>query len=173
MQWNSRDHIEKCVMSNFYVISLSKFTYTKIFFSFLLTFVHVSPFLISIHINVSMCVWICMYVGLCVCVKIKMCIRGCIQKFLDWPPGARIANGTDLCHYVQLYRYLMWQSSEFCRHNPLCYFSVSVYCCLFCYRLSPETSGYTLVLPTQNMTCYKTGSRRTPHDKQKPQLPWL
>jgi hypothetical protein len=25
-------------------------------------------------------------------------IRGCIQKFLDWPPGARTANGTALCH---------------------------------------------------------------------------
>jgi hypothetical protein len=25
-------------------------------------------------------------------------IRGCIQKFPDWPPGARIANVTALCH---------------------------------------------------------------------------
>jgi hypothetical protein len=25
-------------------------------------------------------------------------IRGCIQKFPDWPPGARAANGTALCH---------------------------------------------------------------------------
>jgi hypothetical protein len=24
--------------------------------------------------------------------------RGCIQKFPDWPPGARTANGTVLCH---------------------------------------------------------------------------
>jgi hypothetical protein len=31
---------------------------------------------------------------------------GCIQKFLDWPPGARTANGTALCHQVQLYRLL-------------------------------------------------------------------
>jgi hypothetical protein len=23
--------------------------------------------------------------------------RGCIQKFPDWPYGARTANGTDLC----------------------------------------------------------------------------
>jgi hypothetical protein len=29
-------------------------------------------------------------------------IRGCIQKFPDWPPGARTANDTALCHYVQL-----------------------------------------------------------------------
>jgi hypothetical protein len=27
-------------------------------------------------------------------------IRGCIQKFPDWPPGARTANGTALCHQV-------------------------------------------------------------------------
>jgi len=40
----------------------------------------------------------------------------------------------------------MSQPNEFCRHNPLCCFSTSVYCCccLFHYRLSPETFGYTL-----------------------------
>jgi len=27
-------------------------------------------------------------------------IRGCIQKFPDWPTGARAVNGTDLCHKV-------------------------------------------------------------------------
>jgi hypothetical protein len=45
----------------------------------------------------------------------------------------------------------MSQSSEFCRHSPLC-FSTNVYYyyyyyCLFCYRLSPETFGYILVVP--------------------------
>jgi hypothetical protein len=36
----------------------------------------------------------------------------------------------------------MSQSSEFCPHNPLCCFFTSVYCCcLFRYRLSPETFG--------------------------------
>jgi hypothetical protein len=44
-----------------------------------------------------------------------------------------------------VYRYFVSQSSEFCRHNPLCCFSTIVYCCLFRYRLSPETFGYTLV----------------------------
>jgi hypothetical protein len=40
---------------------------------------------------------------------------------------------------VQLYRYFVSQSSEFCRNNPLCCFSTSVYyCCLFPYRLSPD-----------------------------------
>jgi hypothetical protein len=71
-----------------------------------------------------------------------------MQKFPDWPPGARTANGTALCPYVQLYRYFVSQSSEFCRHNPLCCFSTSVYCCfkhIFRYRLSLETFGYTLV----------------------------
>jgi len=48
---------------------------------------------------------------------------------------------------VQLYHYFVNQSSDFCRHNPLCCFSTSVYCCKgpFRYRLSPETCGYTLV----------------------------
>jgi len=27
----------------------------------------------------------------------KYNVRGCIQKFPDWPPGARTANGTTLC----------------------------------------------------------------------------
>jgi hypothetical protein len=48
---------------------------------------------------------------------------------------------------MQLYRYFVSQSSEFCRHNPLRCFSTSVNCscCLFIYRLSPETFGHTLV----------------------------
>jgi hypothetical protein len=47
---------------------------------------------------------------------------------------------------MQLYRCFVSQSSDFCRHNSFCCFSTSVcYCCLFHYRLSPETFGYTLV----------------------------
>jgi hypothetical protein len=53
----------------------------------------------------------------------------CIQKFPDWPPGARTANGTALCYYVQFYCCFVSQSREFCHHNPLCYFSTSVCCC--------------------------------------------
>jgi hypothetical protein len=51
---------------------------------------------------------------------------------------------------VQLYRYFVSQPSEFCRHNPLCCFSTSVYCYkrIFRYRLNPETSGYTLAYGT-------------------------
>jgi hypothetical protein len=79
----------------------------------------------------------------------SLIIRGCIQMFPDWPPGARTANGTALYHKVQLCRYFLSQSSEFCRHNPLCCFSTSVYycycCCLFSYGLSPENFVYTLV----------------------------
>jgi hypothetical protein len=48
---------------------------------------------------------------------------------------------------MQLSRYFVSQYSKFCRHNPLCCFSTSVYFCkhIFRYRLSPETFGYTLV----------------------------
>jgi hypothetical protein len=51
---------------------------------------------------------------------------------------------------MQMYRYFVSQSSEFCLHNPLCCFSTSVCCCcLFRYRLSPENFGYNLVsVPT-------------------------
>jgi hypothetical protein len=34
----------------------------------------------------------------------------CIQKFPDWPPAARTANGTALCHWVQLYGYFVSES---------------------------------------------------------------
>jgi hypothetical protein len=46
---------------------------------------------------------------------------------------------------------ILWVSLvSFYRHNPLCCFSTSAYycCCLFRYRLSPGTSGYTLVCRT-------------------------
>jgi len=46
-------------------------------------------------------------------------IRGCIQKFQDWPPGARTANGTAPCRWVQLYRYFVGQSNE--SSNPFCW----------------------------------------------------
>jgi len=60
-----------------------------------------------------------------------------------------------------LYRYFMSQSSQYCRHNPLCCFSTSVYCCScwFRYRLSPETSGYTPVHRSNTWKC--TGHIRT------------
>jgi hypothetical protein len=64
-------------------------------------------------------------------------VQGCIHKFPDWPPGTRTANGTALCHQVQLYCYSVSLSSEFC-HNHLCCFSSVYCCCLFHYRLDPE-----------------------------------
>jgi len=55
-------------------------------------------------------------------------------------------NVSGLTAWMQLYHYFVSQSSEFCRHNPLCCFSTSAYfCCLFRYRLDPETLEYTLV----------------------------
>jgi hypothetical protein len=78
-------------------------------------------------------------------------IRGCIQKFPDWSPGARTANGIAL----QLHSYFVSQSSEFCLHNPLYCSPTSVYCCcLFCYRLSSETFGYILVYTSLRSTTF-------------------
>jgi hypothetical protein len=44
-------------------------------------------------------------------------------------------------------------SSEFCRHNASCCLLTSVYCCrrIFRYRLSLETSGYSLVQEEEGM----------------------
>jgi hypothetical protein len=62
------------------------------------------------------------------------------------------------------------QSSEFCFHNPLCCFSTSVYCCccLFRYRLSPETFRYTLV----RLELQIKWNKYTAHDPRLPnQIP--
>jgi hypothetical protein len=75
---------------------------------------------------------------------LDVCIWGCIQNFPDWPPGARTANGTALCRYVNLYRYFVSHSSEFCRHNSLYCFSTIVYCCRFIHsaRKFLDTPSY-------------------------------
>jgi len=57
---------------------------------------------------------------------------------------------------MQLYRYLVSQSSEFCRYNE-CYC-----CCLFRYRLSPETFGYTRVKPFSDGNVEPHHTRRSP-----------
>jgi hypothetical protein len=79
-------------------------------------------------------------------------VRGCIQKFPNWPPGARTASGAALCHYIQLYRYFVSRCSKFCRHNPLsCFLTCDYSCCLFRYRINPETFGCTLVKSHVNL----------------------
>jgi hypothetical protein len=35
---------------------------------------------------------------ICTAINLRRMTRGCIQKFPDWPLGARTANGTALCH---------------------------------------------------------------------------
>jgi hypothetical protein len=74
-------------------------------------------------------------------------VRGCVQNFADWPPGARLQMvqlSVTRCSCIAI----LWVSLVSFLHNPLCFFSTSVCCCkriLFLYRLSPETFGYTLV----------------------------
>jgi len=76
-------------------------------------------------------------------------IQGCIQKFLDWLPGARTANGTalQLGAVVSLF---LWISLLSFAAITLCVASQWVNECLlllFHYRLSLETLGYTLIFP--------------------------
>jgi hypothetical protein len=56
---------------------------------------------------------------------------------------------------VQLYRYFVSQSSEFCLHNPLYCFSTSNTKGkrIFRYCLSPETFGYTLCVCIRVCVC--------------------
>jgi hypothetical protein len=98
------------------------------------------------------CLYVCVYIY--INAHTHTYKRGRIQKFPDWPPEARTANGTVLCHKVQLYRYFVSQSNEFCSHNALCCFSARVCCCLFRYRLSPETFGYTLARARARVCLY-------------------
>jgi hypothetical protein len=60
--------------------------------------------------------------------------------------GTRTANGTALCHWVQLCHYFVSHSGEICHHNPLCCFSSSVYCCSFRYRLNRGSWIYPRML---------------------------
>jgi hypothetical protein len=92
-------------------------------------------------------------------------IRGCIQKFQDWKPGARTANVTALCLYVQLYHCFVSQSSEFFCHNPLCYFSTSNTKGkhTFHYQLSLETFGYTLIIRKSLRITGQLASYNIPH----------
>jgi hypothetical protein len=81
----------------------------------------------------------------CVCCIRNLSLPACFTRV--YPEVSGLAAWSENCK---------WYSSlplgavvslfcEFCRHNPLCCFSKSVYCCLFRYRLSPETYGYILV----------------------------
>jgi hypothetical protein len=67
-----------------------------------------------------------------------------VSGLAAWSKNCKWYSSLPLCAVVSLF---CEQSSEFCRHNPLCCFSMSVYSCkrIFCYQLSPETFGYTLV----------------------------
>jgi hypothetical protein len=74
------------------------------------------------------------------------CIRGCIQKFPDWPPGARTANGTALCHQVQLYPYfvnlLSFAAITLCVASQRVFIVVSVYFVIDSVRKRLDTSSY-------------------------------
>jgi len=98
------------------------------------------------------------------CNKYYQSVRGCIQKFPDWPPGARTANDIALCHSAQLYRCFVSQSSEFCRHSLLCCFSVSVYCCFVSsstqswnFWIRPRIYAHTYVSPKNKTYIFKSG----------------
>jgi hypothetical protein len=58
-----------------------------------------------------------------------------------YPKASGLAAWSENCKWyssslplVQLYRYFVSQSSEFCYNNRLCYFSTSVYCCKHIFR---------------------------------------
>jgi hypothetical protein len=59
---------------------------------------------------------------------------------------------------MQLHRCFMSQSSEFCRHNPLCCFSTTVYCCKRTFRYDSvrkllDTPSYRLDLARNGFPC--------------------
>jgi hypothetical protein len=46
----------------------------------------------------------------------------------------RLERELQMVQLSAMYRYFVSQSSEFCRHNPLCCFSTSGYCCRGIFR---------------------------------------
>jgi hypothetical protein len=68
-----------------------------------------------------------------------------------YPEFSRLAAWSEKCKWYSslpldaVVSPFVSQSSEFCRHKPLCCFSTSVYCCSIRHRPSPEIFGYTLV----------------------------
>jgi hypothetical protein len=75
-------------------------------------------------------------------------LRGCIQKFPDWPPGARTANGTALCHYLQFYRYIVspvsFAAITLCVASQRV-FIVAVYFVIDSVRKSLDTPSYVSI----------------------------
>jgi len=72
-----------------------------------------------------------------------------------YPKVSGLAAWSENCEWCRslllgaVVSHFVTQSSEFFRHNHLCWFSTSVYYYkrIFRYRLSPETFGSTLVIP--------------------------
>jgi len=68
---------------------------------------------------------------------------------------AQIQLSRDLYYERKFHALTEVESSEFCRHNPLCCFSTSGDYCdyyySFRYPLSPETFGYTLVYTNKDV----------------------
>jgi len=75
----------------------------------------------------------------------------CIQKFPDGPPGAGTSNGTSFLHYVQLYRYFVSQSSQFCPIYVCVASEWVFYCCVYfvidSIRKLLDTPSYIFVPP--------------------------
>jgi hypothetical protein len=64
-----------------------------------------------------------------------------------YPEVSELAAWSENCKWYSSLPLGVSQPSEFCCHNTLCCFSTTLYCCcLFRYRLSLETFGYTLVI---------------------------
>jgi hypothetical protein len=83
-----------------------------------------------------------------------------------YPKASGLAVWSENCKWYSflplgaVYRCFVSQSSEFCRHNPLCCFSTSVYCCkrIFRYRNSPKTFGYINAMKNYSVRAIKTRS---------------
>jgi len=91
------------------------------------------------------CMCVCFYIYMCVCVRVYSKFSG----LATWSKNCKCYSSL---HYVQLYRYFPSQSSEFCRHNPLCCFSTSVYLVSIYFIIDPVRK----LLDTPSCVCVKT-----------------
>jgi uncharacterized membrane protein len=82
----------------------------------------------------------------------KNIVQGCIQKFLDWLPGVRTANGTALCANMQLYHYLVnFAAITLCAASQQVVIVVSIYFIIDSVQKLLDTLSYMNITASKNV----------------------
>jgi hypothetical protein len=142
--WTCKTHTEKYVFFNYYISNeITKHTMLSKPMQLLVHDVqNTTSFSVSVKESLEMkmnCSELLIQHFFHLCTRVYPEVTGCLEWELQMVAVITLVLLSSVCLL------LLSQFSEFCHHNHLCYFSMSVCCCLFCSWLSPETFGYTLV----------------------------